>query len=155
MVESFGFYSQTLDSLPGVQVESLIPTLQPRSEVTNRGLTHSWLWDDLEIICSEMPSERLAEHLRGFEGYVLQVCSGKPDGRLGVLISRIRATRLVVGVEVRPKRDPAGRADLVLGKLCGGLSPLMLYESAVFDHLGRLILGPDGSHDPEAWVGES
>jgi len=60
---------------------------------------------------------------------------------------------LAVGVEVQPGRDEQGRAEELIGRMCGGLRPIIFHADAVFDGMARLILAPDGSFDPAAELG--
>jgi hypothetical protein len=99
-----------------------------------------------------MPADALAGHLEGFAGYVRQIRGVDSEERAARIIERLRRTRLVVGVEVRPGRDPLGRVSEILGKLCFGLQPIMFFDRALYDSESRLLLGPDGSFDPRATI---
>jgi len=91
-------------------------------------------------------------HLDGFRGYVTHIYGGKPDARGDQILDRISYTRLVVGVEIEPKRDDKGRAERLLGTMAYGLDALMFYGSALYDKDSNLILAPDGSFDENADV---
>ena len=98
-----------------------------------------------------MPPSELAEHLRGFEGYISQhIYHGQVPPHGKDIIRSIRATLLVVGVELQPGRDQEGRAELLLGRMSGGLRPIIFHADALFDWTSRLLLAPDGSFDPAA-----
>jgi hypothetical protein len=154
MPENFALYSRSADSLPPAQMRVLADDVAPELAETERGTTYTYRWPDLTIIVSEMPAALLAEHLRGFEGYVRQhIYKGKVPARGEQIIRSIRATRLVVGVEVQPGRDEQERAEELLGRMCGGLRPVIFHADALFDWMSRLLLAPDGSCDPAAELG--
>jgi hypothetical protein len=69
------------------------------------------------------------------------------------ILRDIRATRLVVGVEFQPWRDKQERAEELLGRMCGGLKPMIFHADALFDWMFRLLLAPDGSFDLLANLG--
>lgn len=151
MPENFALYSRRADTLPEPQMLVLADDVIPEVSQTERGRTFTYRWPDLTIIVSETPGDLLAEHLGGFEGYVRQhIYKGCVPARGEQIIRAIRATRLVVGVEFQPGRDE--RAEELLGRMCGGLHPLLFHEDALFDWMSRLLLAPDGSFDPSAEV---
>jgi hypothetical protein len=132
----------------------LADNVEPQLAQTERGKTYTYRWPELAIVVNEMPAAELVEHLRGFEGYVRQyIYRGKVPQRGERIIRTIRATRLVVGVELQPGRDEPGRAEELLGRMCGGLRPVIFHADAVFDWMSRLLLAPDGSFDPAAELG--
>jgi hypothetical protein len=150
MSENFALYSATLDHLPTDQIPHLVPEREPRRETTERGLTYTWAWPDLRIICSEMPDNEMAEHLRGLRAFVERKRAGVLSGRVDTLVEFVSRVTLVVGVELQPRRDAGGRAQDFIGKLSFGMQPLMFFENALYDQDSRLLLGPDGSIDPDA-----
>lgn len=151
MPENFALYSQSVDTLPRARMQVLANDLAPEVADTERGLTFTYRWPDLTIIISEMPATQLAEHLRGFEEYVRQhIYKGKVPERGERIIRSIQATRLVVGVELQPGRDEQERADELLGRMSGGLHPIIFHADALFDWMSRLLLAPDGGFDPSA-----
>jgi hypothetical protein len=99
-----------------------------------------------------MPQAQLPGHLDGFCGFVKNLYGGKPDARGQQILDRIRYTRLVVGVVIEPGRDPAGRAEELLGALANGLDALLFFDGALYDKNVKLILGPDGVFDKTADV---
>lgn len=151
MPENFALYSRSADSIPLEHMQVLADDVAPELAETERGTTFIYRWPDLTIIVSQMPAVQLAEHLRGFEGYIRQhIYKGKVPTRGERMIRTIRATQLVVGVEFQPGRDEQERAEELLGRMCGGLRPVMFHNDAVFDWMSRLLLAPDGSFDPAA-----
>jgi hypothetical protein len=68
MPENFALYSRFADTLPVAQMQVLADDATPETAKTERGTTYTYRWSDLTIIVSEMPAERLKEHLLGFEG---------------------------------------------------------------------------------------
>jgi hypothetical protein len=154
MPESFALYSRSADTLPQAQMAVLADQIAPEIAQTERGTTYTHCWPDLTIVVSEMPAAMLAEHLRGFEGYVLQhIYKDKPPARGMQIVRSIRETRLVVGVEFQPGRDEQERAEELLGRMCGGLRPIIFHADTLFDWMFRLLLAPDGSFDPAAELG--
>lgn len=150
MPENLALYTAEHATLPEDQMRGLMPGLAPDVGTTDRGLTYAFNWPDLTILCSEMPGQGMSEHLEGFVGYVKHVCRGVLGEREKRLIERIRSTKLVVGIEIDPGRDPQERADELVGKLCSGLKPIMFFDNALYEWDGRLLLGPDGSSDSES-----
>lgn len=155
MPANYALYTTEYDHLPCDNMRQLADDVSPEIGQTERGLTFTYRWPDLEIIVSEMPQEKLAEHLRGFEGYVRNgIYRGQTPPRGEAIVRQIRRVKLVVGVEVRPDVDDAGRAEELLGRMCAGLQPLIFYKDAVYDWMSRLLLGPDQSFDPSAETGD-
>lgn len=149
MPENFALYSCLVDTLPQKQMLVLGDDVKPEISQTDRGRTFTYRWPDLTIIVSEMPSELVAEHLQGFEGYVRQhIYKGKVPARGEQIIRKIRATQIVVGVELQPKRNE--QAEELIGRMCGGLRPIMFHADALYDWMCKLLLAPNGSFDPEA-----
>lgn len=154
MPENYALYSSSFDTLPQAAMEALADDVVPELAQTERGVTITYRWPDLTIIVSEMPASQLAEHLRGFEGYIRQhIYKSRVPERGERIIRCIRATRLVVGVELQPGRDEQGRAEELLGRMSGGLHPIIFYRDALFDWMSRLLLAPYGSFDPQAEIG--
>jgi hypothetical protein len=154
MPENYALYSQSADNLPPDQMQVLADDVTPELAETDRGTTYTYRWPDLTIIVSEMPVAKLSEHLRGFEGYIRHhIYKGKVPARGERIIRNIRATRLVVGVEFQPGRDEEDRTEELLGRMCGGLRPVIFHADAVFDWMSRLLLAPDCSFDPAAELG--
>jgi len=153
-LECFTFYSQSLDHLPKEIMATLGGDAQHVATTgENRGPVFSYLWDDgLSLTCNVMVQEELAQHLLGFIGYVTQVYPKGPDARGKQIIGRIGQTKLAVGIVVQPGRDPEGRVEDLLSRMMGGLTPILFYGDSLHDHLGRLLLAPDGSFDPEAEI---
>jgi hypothetical protein len=153
MPENFALYSQEYDSLPDAEMQALASPLCPARGITERGLTYSYQWPDLTILVSVLPAQETAEHLRGFAGYIRDgIYHGTVPRRGERIIHRVLHTRLVVGVELQPGRDAEGRSELLLGKMCGGLRPILFHADALFDWNSRLLLAPDGSFDPAAAI---
>jgi len=153
MPENYALYARSYDSLPQAEMEALGHGTTVEKAQTDRGVTYIYRWPDLTIIVNEMPASQLAEHLRGFEGYISQhIYNGKVPRRGKDIIRDIRATRLVVGVEFQPGRDKQGRAEELLGRMSGGLHPIIFHADALFDWMSRLLLAPDGSFDPGAEI---
>jgi len=151
MQENFALYSRTYDSLPEDRMLMLVDSICPSSEITDRGLTYTYRWPDLTILVSAMPSSELPDHLRGFEGYLRRgIYGGKVPDRGERIIRRILATRLVIGVELQPGRDEQERADELVGRMAGGLRPIIFHRDELFDWMSRLLLARDGSFDPDA-----
>jgi hypothetical protein len=148
MPENLALYTNLIDHLPRREVEALLPGVKPMADVTERGLTYTWRWDQFEVLCSELPQSEMMEHLAGFGEHIRRV--SKAGARSHALLARLESTRLVIGVELRPERDPDGGCEELLGKLCGGLRPIVIFESAIYDHMMRLLLGPDGSFHENA-----
>lgn len=153
MTDNFALYSQSYRELPDAQMEALAGDAVFETGRTEEGeRVFSYRWPDLEIHCYERNGD-LGEHLQGFCGFVAQCLGGEPDARGQLLMQRILATQLTVGVAIEPGRDEAGRAEGILGAISGGLDPIVFYEMALYDAGARLLLAPDGSFDPEADVG--
>ena len=72
----------------------------PTVATTERGLTYTYRWPDLSIICSELPKNRMAAQLDGLVQYVRSVQGGKLDGRGERIVGRILKTQLVAGIEI-------------------------------------------------------
>ena len=154
MSESFALCSRSVGSLPREQMQALADDLAPECAETERGLTFTYRWPDLTIIVSQMPGLELAEHLRGFEGYIRRhIYKGNVPERGERIIRSVRATRMVVGVELRPGRDDQERSDELIGRMSGGLRPILFHSDSLFDWSSRLLLAPDGSFDPAAELG--
>ena len=148
MPENLALYTNAIDHLPRREVEALLPGVKPMADVTERGLTYTWRWDQFEVLCSELPQSEMKEHLAGFGEHIRRV--SKAGARSHALLARLESTRLVIGVELRPERDPDGRCEELLGKLCGGLRPIVIFDHAIYDYMMRLLLGPDGSFHENA-----
>ena len=143
MPANYALYTTECDSLPRENMRELADDVEPEVGRTERGMTFTYRWPDLEIIVSELPSGELSEHLRGFEGYVRDgIYRGAVPPRGEEIVREIRRTRLVVGIEVRPDVDDAGRAEELIGRMCGGLHPMIFHKDAVYDWMSRLLLGP-------------
>ena len=108
-MEEFALYAQSLDSLP----EELMRRLGGVAH--DNGSSFAFDWPDLSVVFHVMPSEEMAEHLIGFQGYVTHLCDGDPEERGCQILERIGRTRLVVRAVVEPGRDEEGRADALLG----------------------------------------
>src|SRR5262249_15819106 len=152
MPENFALYSQTLDSVPDDQMLKLVDGIRPIISPPQGGLSYPYEWDALTITCYMVPNEEIAEHLHGFVGYVRHIYGGDVPPRGEKLIRRIQRTKLVVGVEINPGRDPEERSDEIVGKLSYGLQPIIFHADALFDQDSRLLLAPDGAFDAEAQV---
>ena len=153
MPENYALYTRSYDALPPAKMEALAGDAALEKGQTERGMTYCYRWPELTIIVSEMPASELKEHLRGFEGYISQhIYKGKVPRRGEHIIRSIWSTRLVVGVEFQPGRDQEGRAELLLGRMSGGLHPIIFHADALFDWSLRLLLAPDGSFDPGAEI---
>jgi hypothetical protein len=153
MPENFAMYARTDDELPHREMLRLADDVRPTLAETDRGLTYTYTWPDLTILVSVMPAIQLADHLNGFEGYIRQyVYEGNVPPRGEQIIDRIRETRLVVGVEAQPERDAQGRADELIGRMSRGLHPIIFHADGLYAWTGRVLLGPDGSFDPEAEI---
>lgn len=152
MAENFTFYAQTYDALPDEQMRQLAGKAKFSADPTPDGRQFVYRWRDLTVTVNEMPEKDVPDHLRGFAGYVRHIYGGKPDERGEQILDRIHHTRLVAGVVVEPERDAEGRAEAVLGAMANGLQALMFHGTALYDHMARLILAPDGSFDEEADV---
>ena len=154
-LEIFTLYSQTLDQLPDENMAELATGCRyTKSKDADGSPSYSYRWSDgLSVTCNVMGPTELAEHLRGFAGYVESIYKGQPDERGKQIIDRIKKTTLVIGIVVQPGRDSEGRAEELLGCMCGGLTPIMFYGDTLYDHKGCLLLAPDGSFDPtgEIW----
>jgi hypothetical protein len=146
MAERFALYSRTHSCLPADQVASLVTGMAPAMQVTAAGLTRKWAWPDLEVVCSEMPDTLISAHLEGFAGFARSIAGEMSAASIEPLLERIRATTLVVGIEVAPERDREGRAEDLIGKLAFGLQPLLFFEDAIYDERSRLILCKKGPH---------
>lgn len=153
MPENFAMYSRTYDELPHGEMLRLADEIRPTLADTERGLTYTYTWPDLTILVSVMAAADLADHLLGFEGYIRRgVYEGQVPPRGEQIIERIRETRLVVGIEAQPERDAEGRADELIGRMSGGLHPIVFHGDALFDWTSRLLLAPDGAFDPESQI---
>jgi hypothetical protein len=153
MPENFALYSRVAETLPDARMQGLADDVSPVAADTPHGRTFTYRWPDLTIVVSEMPAAEVADHLRGFEGYVRQhIYRGDVPERGRAILRRIRDTRLVVGVELQPGRDEQERADELLGRMSGGLRPLVFHADALFDWMSRLLLAPDASYDPAAEI---
>ena len=154
MPANYALYSTKYDHLPRENMRQLADDVSPEIGQAERGLTFTYRWPDLTIVVSEMPQEELAEHLRGFEAYVRNgIYRGHTPPRGEDIVRQIRGAKLVVGVEVHPDVDHAGRSEELIGRMCGGLHPMIFYKDAVYDWMSRLLLGPDQSFDPSAEPG--
>jgi hypothetical protein len=153
MPENYALYTRSYDTLPQANMEALAGDAALEKAQTERGVTYTYRWPDLTIIVNEMPASQLEEHLRGFEGYISQhIYKGKVPSRGKDIIRNIWSTRLVVGVEFQPGPDKQGHAEELLGRMSGGLHPIIFHADALFDWTSRLLLAPDGSFDPAAEI---
>jgi hypothetical protein len=151
MPANYALYSSKRDHLPREIMRQLADSVTPEIGITERGLTFTYHWPDLKIIVAEMPQDQIADHLQGFEGYVRHgIYHGDTPSRGAEIIGQIRRVKLVVGIEAQPDIDEAGRAEELIGRMCGGLRPMMFCQDAIYDWMGRLLLGPDQSFDPSA-----
>jgi hypothetical protein len=154
MAENFALYSSRHTALPDDVMQHLGGAVIPTKAITERGLTYVYEWPDLKVIVSTMPPERIAEHLRGFAGYVSHIYKHDVPDRGQKITEWVLRTKLVVGIEVHPQRDSENRAEHILGSLCAGMRPIMFYSDALYDWMSRLVLAPDGSYDEEAELEE-
>lgn len=152
MTENFALYSQTIDSLPKDQMSKLVEGVRPVVAPSDGGLRYRYQWDDLTVTCYIVPKAELRDHLEGFVGYVRSIYRNEIPPRGARLIHRIRQTKLVVGVEITPRRDDEERSDEIVGKLSFGLRPIIFHADALFDHESRLLLAPNGAFDHGAEV---
>ncbi len=152
MPENVAFYSQTYDALPDEEMAKLAGTakLTVERDPAAGNRTFVYRWRGLTVRCTELPQAEIPAHLDGFCGYVRKIYGNRPDARGRQLLDRIRYTRLVVGVTIEPGRDPAGRAEELLGTIANGLDALMYFGGGLYDKHAKLVLGPEGSFDPAA-----
>jgi hypothetical protein len=150
MPENYALYTRRYDALPTERMQSLVPGIRPAHSEKARGPTYTYRWQDLTIVVSSMPAAAMAQHLQGAAGYVRHIYHGKVPERGERLIRALGATTMVVGVEIDPSTDKEGRTEELVGRLCGGLRPIIFHADAFFDWMSRLLLAPDGRFDPTA-----
>jgi hypothetical protein len=151
--ETFTIYSQMCDSLPAEEMRRMAGAADYSTGQNQDGSrSFTYRWPGLTIRCNEMLAKQVPGHLDGFCGFVRNIYGGNPDERGKKVLDRIRHTRLVVGVVVEPARDPDGRAEEIIGMLVHNLDAFFFQPDGMYDRQPRLILGCDGSFDPEADV---
>jgi len=154
MPEHFTFYSAAYDVLPEEHMRDLAGEADfAVKERDEGGRSYVYTWPNMTITCNEMPAAHMANHLQGFVGWVQRIYQGQPDERGRAILQRIRDTRLVVGMVIEPLRDDAGVAEQLLSTLSNGLDALLFFDSAIYDKNAILLLGPDGSFDEQAIIG--
>lgn len=154
MPEHFAFYSTTYDSLPDDHMRQLAGDAEFVIRENDDGSrSFVYTWPSMTITCNEMPAQHATNHLLGFAGWVMRIYQGSPDARGEAILERLRDTRLVVGMVVEPLRDDAGIAEQLLSTLSNGLDALLFFDSAIYDKNAILLLGPDGSFDDQAIIG--
>ncbi|MBN1801735.1 MAG: hypothetical protein JW891_09535 [Candidatus Lokiarchaeota archaeon] len=144
MTESFVLHSRKYDILPSFQMKCLVRELKPEEMKNEKGLVYLYEWEDLRVECMELPEEEREKYLEGFLMYVRTIGSNYPF-QVIELINKLRKTTLVVNVDITPKRDPQGRAEDIIGKLCYGLKPIVYFEGTIFDHNSNIIFAPEGA----------
>lgn len=87
-----------------------------------------------------MPEGMMAEHLQGFCGYAKHVISDKD--RLIYTVSRIQHTRLVLGCEIDPSFDDAGKIQEFLFQFNSLVNGLLFLGDTIFDYDGEALGGP-------------
>ena len=152
MSENFALYSQTLDSLPEEQMLKLADGICPAVSRSDAGLCYRFNWSDLTMTCHVMPREKIRDHLRGFIGYIRHIFVHGMPAHGEKLIQRVQNTRLIIGVEISPSRNPEERCDELVGKLSFGLRPIIFHADSIFDQNSRLLLDANGRFDPTAEV---
>jgi len=154
MPEHFAFYSSAYESLPEDNMRSLAGDAAFSIKDSDEGgRSYVYAWPNMTITCNEMPATQVPNHLEGFAGWVQRIYKGEPDERGIAILQRIRATRLIVGMVIEPLRDDEGVAEQLLGTLSNGLDALLFFDSAIYDKDAILLLGPDGSFDEHAVIG--
>ena len=144
MTADLTLYSTRFDELPTEPMAALTDGL-PDVEQTRDGAAHVYSWPGHTMRCTPMPPTELADHLRGFEGFVREQAQGLD---LGVLLQRIAATRVVVGVVVEPDHDAI--AEELIGRMVGGLEALVFAPFGLLDETGRALLTFDETDADEA-----
>src|SRR5579871_1364201 len=151
MPDNFALYTQRYGALPSERMQQLVDRVTPEMTTAGQSVSYIYRWPDLIVRVNVMPTHELAQHLQGFAGYVQQaIYQGQVPERGEQIIRAILRTRLVVGVVVEPDRDDQGRVQELIGRMCGGLHPIMFYGNALYDWIGRLLLAPNGSYDQDA-----
>jgi hypothetical protein len=154
MSEHFAFYSSAYESLPEDHMRALAGDAEfAVKDSAEGGRSYVYTWPNMSITCNEMPAPQLPNHLQGFAGWVQRIYQGNPDARGLAILQRLRDTRLIVGMVVEPLRDDAGVAEQLLSTLSNGLDALLFFDSAIYDKNAILLLGPDGSFDEQAVIG--
>lgn len=151
MTTNYALYTAKRDHLPHEIMQQLADDISPTIGMTERGQTFTYCWPDLTVIVAEMEQDQIADHLKGFEGYIRAgIYRDNVPPRGEEIIRHIRQFTMVIGIEAHPGIDDDGRAEELIGRMCGGLRPIMFHCDALFDWMGRLLLGPDQSYDPDA-----
>jgi hypothetical protein len=154
MPEHFAFYSAAYDTLPEDNMRALAGDAEFAVKDSDEGgRSFVYTWPHMTITCNEMPAQHVPNHLDGFAGWVQRIYQGKPDERGLAILQRLRDTRLIVGMVVEPLRDDEGVAEQLLSTLSNGLDALLFFDSAIYDKNAILLLGPDGSFDEDAIIG--
>lgn len=145
MPANFAFYYSDIEHLPPDLMTGLSRSVQPEVGVTSRGLTYTYRMPEGLAIISEMPAAMVASHLAGFEGYVVRICRNNVPDQGKAIISRIRQTRLVVGLEFQP--DVFDETWHMFEQLVAGHDPLVFANDTICNTDFQVLLAPDGSHE--------
>lgn len=148
--ENVALYSCCATEFPHEEMLHISEDVTPTHGMTERGMTYEYSWPDLKVIVASLDKEKLPAHLNGFAGYVNHIYKGNIPPRGQAIVERILGTKMVIGIEIQPGLDDEGRAEEIVGCLCGGFRPIMFCNNALFDWQSRLLLGPDQSFDPES-----
>lgn len=143
MTDNVTFYSVAYATLPPEPMETLaegVDGVRHRRD----GAAHVYEWADRTMRCTAMPEAEMAGHLEGFQGFVRAHAT---PAAAPALIERVRATRLVVGVVIEPGHDAISQE--LVGRMLGGLEPMVVLPHGVFDADGTALI-TFGATEPKA-----
>lgn len=100
---------------------------------------------------SLMTPEAVAAHLQGFVGFIGQIYKGSPDRRGLEILEQLKKSKTVVGVTIRPEKDPAGGLGLV-STVAELIKAVQFVNGTLLDYHDKVILAPDGKYDRHAMI---
>jgi hypothetical protein len=145
MADNLALYSPVPEPIPLAHLRRLVGHGNVRASRDPAGRVSAYRidWGDVRVTLNVMPEEQLADHLQGFQGYVLDLAGEEAeDHALAPILDRIAATKLVHGVVVEPGFDREGKVNRLVLDLLEHYGALLFADGSVYDEEANLLIGP-------------
>ena len=142
-MENWALYSQTTSEFPEEQIKEIGGSNKYFVTTNAEGnKTYHYEWDDLKVRASQIPKQKLKNHLNGLVGYINHLYSSNNIEPNKKIIKRLSETVAVFSIVIEPAGDETGRGHEIVGAIKHFTSSLMFYADTLLDENGEIIIGP-------------
>ena len=143
VVEYITLYMSVSNCLPRDLMRSLLLPDLPVVTVTEDGSSYAYRIGGVDVVCTVMADDLIAEHLHGFVDYV-ETISRAYSPRVHDLCGEIMGVKTVLLIKMKQGRDEGGECDGLIASLREKFDPILFFENGVYDGGFDLLVGPKG-----------